>query len=115
MLLKFGVEDQSATKTSFYRVGDSIARGRIRNITLDHIDYEHATRVQRVEIGQNLLGELARVSVPASPVASPNVGVGASPPGASPAGAAAPAASPPVSEAEASTIERLKKRHAAGQ
>jgi len=103
------IEDQSATKTYFLRAGDSIARGRIKDITLDHVEYERGTYVQRVEIGQNLLGQVTAASNSAS-VPSPNVGVGASSPGVSTPSASAGGSS---GDADASVIERLKRRHAA--
>ena len=87
------IEDQTTMKTLFLKVGASIARGRIKDIAFDHIDYEHGGYVQRVLVGQNLLGQLAAASAPVGP--SPTVGVGGPSAGvAAPAPGSPPAASP---------------------
>jgi hypothetical protein len=66
------VEDRAA-KTAFVKAGDPIAGGRVKQVTFDHLDYEHGSHVTRVEIGQNLLGQAAAAIVAApepAPVAS---------------------------------------------
>jgi hypothetical protein len=92
-------------KTAFLRAGDSIARGRIKSVALDHLDYERAGYVQRVEIGQNLLGQTAAGSGPSGP--APNVGVG----GSSSPGVSAPAGSSGGGDED--IVEKLRRRRAA--
>ncbi|HEX4055273.1 MAG TPA: hypothetical protein VHX86_13500 [Tepidisphaeraceae bacterium] len=54
-------------------VGDSLARGRIKSIDLDAIQYETAGNAVRIEVGQNLNGEAvqpAPTTNPSNPAAA---------------------------------------------
>ncbi len=111
------IEDRATLKTAFLKVGDSIARGRIKDISFDHIDYEHGGIVQRVQIGQNLRGQLANVGVPAGP--SPSVGVGRSAGAATPTGSSPATGTPPPSSGGntddiAARLRRAGQRRAGG-
>ncbi|MGD1278175.1 MAG: hypothetical protein ABR964_13260 [Tepidisphaeraceae bacterium] len=50
------VEDTAAGKISQLQVGDSIASGKITDITLDSLEYEADGKRTLVRVGQNLLG-----------------------------------------------------------
>lgn len=70
------VEDAAAKRVIPVRVGDLLARGRVRDITLHAVEYEVAGRVTHVDIGQTLDGSgtaniaAAPASVSPPPVAS---------------------------------------------
>lgn len=88
------LEDLSSRKTYRLKAGDSVARGRIAEITLDRIWYQVGDKRSAVEIGQTLEG-----------------GVAAAPPTSRPADAATTggAASTPPSAAS-SAEERMRQR-----
>jgi hypothetical protein len=68
------VEDLGAKRVVQVAVGEAIARGKVKTITLDSIEYEAAGGgAKRIEVGQNLMG----VVVPPTPTSKP-----AGPPGA---------------------------------
>src|ERR1700685_1230456 len=52
------IENQAAKQVTQAAVGDAVARGRIKSIDLDAIVYEVAGGSRRIEIGQNLNGEV---------------------------------------------------------
>jgi hypothetical protein len=65
------VEDLSAKRVVQLAAGEPIARGRIKGITLDAIEYEAAgTPAKRIEVGQNLMGQV----VPPTPTSKPAAG-----------------------------------------
>ncbi len=45
--------------TQMYRVGDSVEGGKIKKITLDHVEVENETRVVTIKVGDDLAGETA--------------------------------------------------------
>lgn len=80
------IEDASASRTLLLKQGDSIARGRVKLITLDGLDYDASGRVLHIDVGQNLEGGVAvNGSGPAPSAASPG---GATPGVSAPAGSA---------------------------
>lgn len=67
------IEDLGAKRVMQVAVGEAIARGKVKTITLDSIEYEAAGgAAKRIEVGQNLMG----VVVPPTPTSKP-----AGPPG----------------------------------
>ncbi len=70
------IEDTSTGKVSTYKTGDSIAQGKILNITLDSLEYQGADgRSVRVLIGQTLTGgEAVPLSERAAPPGSSSPG-----------------------------------------
>lgn len=82
------LEDLSSRKTFRMKVGDSVARGRIAEITLDRICYQVGDKRSVVEIGQTLEGGLAATPPPTSrPADSATTGAAASPPPSAPSSA----------------------------
>jgi hypothetical protein len=53
------LEDTSSGKLMQLKVGDSLAQGKIKSITLDWLDYESNGKVVRVLVGRGLDGEEA--------------------------------------------------------
>ena len=66
------LEDVSTKKVIEAAAGDAIAHGRIKNVDLDSIEYEATGKSLRVQVGQNLMGQVVAVAPPASAPASPN-------------------------------------------
>jgi hypothetical protein len=65
------VEDLSAKRVVQVTAGQPIARGRVKGITLDAIEYEAAGGpAKRIEVGQNLMGQV----VPPTPASKPAAG-----------------------------------------
>jgi hypothetical protein len=64
------IEDQSDKNVVQAAVGDPVARGRIKSIDLDAIEYEAAGNSRRIEVGQNLNGEVVQ-PVPTSQPSPP--------------------------------------------
>ncbi len=91
------VEDLSSRQVKQLTIGDSLARGRIKSIDLDSIEYEVSGNSRQIALGQNFNGEVvpptsqptqaAPTAAPASPDGMPP-GM-ALPPGMSPADLAA--------------------------
>ena len=52
-------ENSSYGETQMYRIGDSVEGGKIKNITLDHVEVENETQVVTIKIGNDLTGETA--------------------------------------------------------
>ena len=52
------LENTHYSQTKMYRIGDSVAEGKIKNITLDYVEFETKTNVKKVEIGKNMQGEI---------------------------------------------------------
>jgi hypothetical protein len=71
------VEDTISGKVITVHTGDAIARGRVKAITFDTLEYESNGRVTAVQIGQNLAGN--GVDVSAIPTTTAPAGSGASP------------------------------------
>jgi hypothetical protein len=69
------IEDKSGKRVTSVASGGAIAVGRIKSINLDAIEYESAGNARRIEVGQNLNGEV----VPPTPTTKPAAGP---PPGA---------------------------------
>jgi hypothetical protein len=65
------VEDLSAKKVLQVAAGQPLAGGRVKGITLDAIEYETTGGpARRIEVGQNLMGQV----VPPTPASKPAVG-----------------------------------------
>jgi hypothetical protein len=66
------VEDLSAKRVLQLAAGQSLAGGRVKGITLDGIEYEAAAGApaRRIEVGQNLMGQV----VPPTPTSKPAAG-----------------------------------------
>ena len=103
------VEDLNSVKTAFYKVGDLIARGKIKQIDFDHLEYERGTMVQRVEIGQNLSGQAVSVGTPPPTVLS-SAPTAPSAPGAVPAPAPAVGARIAAPSGADDIVERMRRR-----
>ena len=50
------IENTSTGKTIKAKLGDSIAKGKLKTLTLDHIEYEADDNVTKVKVGNTLLG-----------------------------------------------------------
>jgi hypothetical protein len=61
------VEEIPAKRVLQVSTGDSLARGRVRGVTLDAIEYDAAGAAKRIEVGQNLMGQV----VPPTPTSKP--------------------------------------------
>jgi hypothetical protein len=91
------VEDVSANRVMQLAIGDSVARGKIKSIDLDTIEYDVSGKSRQIALGQNLNGEaVAPTSQPSAPApaAAPGPTDGMPPgmvlpPGMSPADVAA--------------------------
>ncbi len=57
-------EDTRTGTTSRIRAGESIAGGRLANITLDYVEYESDGQTVRIKVGKNLEGSLTAPAVP---------------------------------------------------
>jgi hypothetical protein len=64
------IEDKSGKRVTSVASGGAIAVGRIKSINLDAIEYESAGNARRIEVGQNLNGEV----VPPTPTTKPAAG-----------------------------------------
>lgn len=76
--------------TSRVRAGDAVARGRISEIALDHVEYEMGEHTGRVEVGQRLDSALPAdpsAGTPDTPAAESAEGEGDAAPPAVPSGA----------------------------
>jgi hypothetical protein len=59
-------EDTRSKNVTQAAVGDPIARGRVKKLDLDSIEYEANGETKRIEVGQNLNGEVVPPTPPAS-------------------------------------------------
>ena len=66
------LEDVSTKKVIEAAAGDAIAHGRIKNVDLDSIEYEATGKSLRVQVGQNLMGQVVAVAPPTSAPVPPN-------------------------------------------
>ncbi len=57
------LEDTRMGETVRARVGDSIARGRLKSLTLDNIEFEMDANTIKIEIGDSLQGKAPTLSV----------------------------------------------------
>jgi hypothetical protein len=53
------LEDSRTMAVSRFRNGDSIAGGKINDITLDYLSYKNGGKTRKVEIGMNLEGQVS--------------------------------------------------------
>jgi len=74
------IEDLAAKKVLQILVGGNVARGSVKSIDLDAIEYASAGNSRRVEVGENLAGEAVPESAPPGPAGGPP-GPNAGPPG----------------------------------
>jgi len=75
------VEDRAAKRVVQVGAGEPLARGRVKAVNLDAIEYEGAAGAKKIEVGQNLNGETAP---PVAPASKPSGPPGAPGPGAPP-------------------------------
>jgi len=89
------IENQAAKQVTQAMVGDAVARGRIKSIDLDAIVYEVGGDSRRIEVGQNLNGEVVAppATQPSPSAPPPDVQAPAGPPD----GAGPPNGNPPRS------------------
>ena len=78
------LEDVSSKKVIEASAGDAIALGRIKNVDLDSIEYEATGKSLRVQVGQNLMGQVVAVAPPTSAPTAPNPSGDGAPPGPTP-------------------------------
>jgi hypothetical protein len=52
-------EDSRTGKTTRARIGEAVAQGKIKNITLDNVEYELNGKLTKTEVGKNLEGEVS--------------------------------------------------------
>ena len=76
------IEDSNAKNVVQMAAGQSLARGRIKSIDLDAIEYESAGNTRRIEAGQNLNGE----AVQPPPTTAPSPSPAGNPPQSTPQG-----------------------------
>jgi hypothetical protein len=65
------IEDRNAKRTTLLAVGESVARGKVKSVTLDAMEYEAAGSAKRIEVGQDLNGVVVPPTPPASKPAPP--------------------------------------------
>jgi hypothetical protein len=65
------IEDRNARRTAQLAVGEPIARGKVKSVTLDAMEYEAAGSSKRIEVGQDLNGVVVPPTPPASKPAPP--------------------------------------------
>jgi hypothetical protein len=66
------LEDTSSKNVIQANVGDAIAQGKIKSVDLDSIEYEATGKSLRVQVGQNLMGQVpSPPPAPAPPPAGP--------------------------------------------
>lgn len=104
------IENQTTRSTNVVHVGESLARGKVSEITLDSLTYEANGVTRRVEVGQNMAGEQpSAVATTATTSPAGDVASGAQPPaGGDVAPAAAPTPLPPG--AASNTAEMMRQR-----
>jgi hypothetical protein len=67
------IEDTAARKTQRLLQGDSVAGGKLAEVTFDAVEFETNGRKLRVGIGRNLLGDVAPAAATA-PASGPTSG-----------------------------------------
>lgn len=91
--------------------GDAIAQGRIAEIGLDYVEYASGTKLTRVDIGRNLVGEYTRTEPePTSRPATASSGESSTTSGSS---STSSSTSTPADDSTLSIIEKLKRRREA--
>ena len=82
-------EDKASKRVMLLSMGEAVARGKVKTISLDAIEYEAAgAAAKRIEVGQNLNGEV----VPPTPTSKP---APPTPAGEGPGGPNQPPGAPP--------------------
>jgi hypothetical protein len=86
--------------------GGAIAVGRIKSINLDAIEYESAGNARRIEVGQNLNGEVVPPTPTTKPAAGPPPGAPGAPgqPGGPPPGRGGKPGGPPGQPPEGAPV-----------
>jgi hypothetical protein len=80
------IEDMPARHVLQLSAGDAVGRGKIRSIDIDSLEFDVAGKIKRIEVGQNLNGEVV-ASPPPKPPASPEAQAALpGPPGGPPMG-----------------------------
>jgi len=63
------LEDLSSKQVIQATVGDAISHGRITSVDLDSIEYEATGKSLRVQVGQNLMGQVVAPTPTSQPAA----------------------------------------------
>jgi hypothetical protein len=103
------IENVVTGQISILKVGDEIARGRVAGITLDTLAYDAGGTVHKIQLGQNLAGEIAASTSGGTSTTSP-AGAVASPGGTT---GTTGASTPPSDASQAAVIERMKQQRRA--
>jgi hypothetical protein len=74
------IEDLGAKNWIQATVGTALARGKIKSIDIDGIEYEAAGQSRRIEVGQDLNGQAAPVIATTQPAAPPEAAPDQAPP-----------------------------------
>jgi hypothetical protein len=90
-------EDIRTSQMKAARVGEAVGRGLLKQVFIDHVEYEADGQSVRIELGQSLGS-----AFPGPGQAGEGAGTGA--------GGAASAASTPLAGGGNSTLERLRKQ-----
>ena len=68
------LQDMSTKQVVQLAAGDAVAHGRIKTVDLDSIEYETTGKSLRVEVGQNLMGQVVPPTPTSQPAAPPPSG-----------------------------------------
>jgi hypothetical protein len=100
------IEDKSGKRVTSVASGGAIAVGRIKSINLDAIEYESAGNARRIEVGQNLNGEVVPPTPTTKPAAGPPPGTPGAPgqPGGPPPGRGGKPGGPPGQPPEGAPV-----------
>jgi hypothetical protein len=105
------IEDVSANKTLEFKVGDRIARGVVKELSLDYLAYESGGKVTRISMGQNLDGEtVASTYTPPVAAATPGGLATTRPAGSVSPAPGAPGAAPAPLTGGGDLVEQMRRR-----
>lgn len=83
------VEDTQTNRVLKLRAGDAVARGTVKTLTLDTLEYQREDQVTTIQMGQDLEGGLGAVTMGELMEWSPSGSSSSTPAGASPSGTSA--------------------------
>jgi hypothetical protein len=78
------LQDMSTKQVVQLAAGDAVAHGRIKTVDLDSIEYESTGKSLRVQVGQNLMGQVVPPTPTSKPAAPNGDAAQAGPPGPTP-------------------------------
>jgi hypothetical protein len=111
--LRAYVEDFDTYSVKKVAVGDAIARGRVLDIDINAVEYEHAGERKWIEMGSNFLGRahtLATSVAVSAPATTAPAGPGAASPSTQPSGAPANLNDPNLTLEQKMKLRRLQER-----